>query len=431
VSPSVDPARRSAGVALLLRRLAVDVTPLRRSRDFRLLWLGELVSETGSNITLVALYVQVFRLTHSALAVGAIGIVQLVGVVGASVLAGPLIDRADRRRLLVVSQVGQAGASALLLAGALAGRPPLGLVYLGAALIAGFAGFGLSTRSALTPNLVPTELLSSALALNQVMWNTCLIVGPAIGGVIVASVGLAWAYGADVISFTATIGAALLMAPRPPRRESGTATATTGWQRITEGFRYLRGRRVLQSTFIVDLVAMIFGMPRALFPVLAVVQFHRGPEVVGALFSAVSVGAVLGALTTGWVRHVHRQGLAVLVAVAIWGLGITAFGVVGPHLWLALACLALAGGADVISAVFRSTILQQTVPDDLRGRLSAVHILVVTGGPRLGDFEAGTVASLFTPTISIVTGGLACLVGVAVLALVVPEFARYRVGDPT
>jgi MFS family permease len=354
-----------------------------------------------------------------------------VATIGASVFAGPLIDRADRRTLLVFSQIGQAGASALLLAGALAGRPPLGLVYLGAALIAGLAGFALSTRSALTPNLVPGELLPSALALNQVMWNTCLIVGPAVGGVVVASAGLAWAYGADVISFSATIVAALLMAPRPPRADSGTATAGRGWERITEGFRYLRGRRVLQSTFVVDLIAMIFGMPRALFPVLAVVQFHRGPEVVGALFSAVAVGAVLGALTTGWVRHVRRQGLAVLVAVAIWGLGITAFGLVGPHLWLALACLALAGGADVISAVFRGTILQQTVPDDLRGRLSAVHILVVTGGPRLGDFEAGGIASLFTPTVSVVTGGLACLVGVAVLAFVVPEFARYRVGDRT
>ena len=195
---------------------------------------------------------------------------------------------------------------------------------------------------------------------------------------------------------------------------------------MVEGFRFLKGRRVLQTTFTADLVAMIFGMPRALFPVLAVTQFHRGEEVVGALFSAVAVGALIGALTTGWVGRIRRQGLAVLVAVAIWGLGITAFGLVGDLLWVAFVCLAVAGAADVISAVFRGTILQQSVPDDLRGRLSSVNIVVVAGGPRVGDFEAGVVASVFTPTVSVVSGGLICVAGVVLLAAVVPEFARYE-----
>jgi MFS family permease len=204
----------------------------------------------------------------------------------------------------------------------------------------------------------------------------------------------------------------------------------SGLRAIGEGFRYLRGRRVLQSTFIVDLIAMIFGMPRALFPVLARVQFHRGAEVVGFLFAAPAVGALLGALTTGWVGRVERQGLAVLVAVGVWGLGSTTFGLAGDNLPLALACLAVAGGADVISAVFRSTILQLSVPDDLRGRMSAVHILVVTGGPRLGDFEAGAVATAFTPAVSVVSGGLLCLGGVALLALAVPALAQFRRGPP-
>lgn len=201
---------------------------------------------------------------------------------------------------------------------------------------------------------------------------------------------------------------------------------TRGWRELTEGFRFLRGRRVLQATFYVDLVAMIFGMPRAPFPVLAATQFGGGSETVGLLFSAAAGGALLGALTAGWVRHVHRQGMAVLWAVAVWGLGIVAFGFSGDNLGLAFGCLAVAGGADVISAVFRSTILQQNVPDALRGRMSAVHTLVVVGGPRIGDVEAGLVATAFSPAVSVVSGGVVCVAGVALLAALLPQFARYR-----
>ncbi len=233
-----------------------------------------------------------------------------------------------------------------------------------------------------------------------------------------------WAYGIDVASFTAVILTTALMSHQPPR--SGGVPTTGGWHGVVEGIRYLKGPRVLQSIFTADLVAMIFGMPRALFPVLALTQFHRGEEVVGALFSAVAVGALLGALTTGWVGRIRRQGRAVLVAVGIWGLGITAFGLAGDLLWLAFACLAVAGAADVISAVFRGTILQQSTPDALRGRLSSLNIVVVAGGPRLGDFEAGMVAAVLTPTISVVSGGLACVAGVVVIALAVPEFSSYE-----
>jgi len=421
-----------------LRRLAVDLTPLRTSRDFRLLWFGELISTTGSQIALVAVFVQVYDLTGSAAAVGLVGLVQLVPLALAALVGGPLIDLHDRRRLLLVAQCGEAVAAGVLFAGAAAGHPPLAVVYGGAALVAGCSGFSLSVRSSMTPNLVPREQLSSALSLNQVMWNTCLIAGPALGGIVIDELGLTLAYGLDVVSFAATILACLLMRPQYPSRSLagretrpapfGTLTATLarGWREMTEGFRFLRGRRVIQATFYVDLVAMIFGMPRALFPVLAVTQFDAGPQIVGVLFSAVSVGALLGALTTGWVRHVRRQGLAVLCAVAVWGMGIIAFGLVGDRLWLALVCLAVAGAADVVSAVFRGTILQQAVPDSLRGRMSAVHILVVVGGPRLGDVEAGALAALFTPTFSVISGGVACVVGVVVLALAVPEFARYR-----
>ncbi|HEY7137778.1 MAG TPA: MFS transporter [Acidimicrobiia bacterium] len=428
-APDAPPRQGRAARSLRrARSLAIDLTPLRTSRDFRLLWLGEIVSETGSQFTLVALYIQVYALTHSSLAVGAIGVVQLVPLLIVSIFGSPLIDRVDRRRLLLVSQFVAAGGSALLWIGAAAGHPPLALIYTAAAIVGGVSGFALSTRSAMTPTLVPERMLSQALALNQAMWNTALIAGPAIGGILIAQVGLSSAYAVDTCSFAATIVAAFMMAPRPPvMRED--AEQVSGLRAVGEGFRYLRGRQILQCTFAVDLIAMIFGMPRALFPVLAVVQFHQGAEVVGFLLAAPAIGALIAALTTGWVGRVERQGLAVLVAVAIWGFGITTFGLAGDNLAVAMVCLAIAGGADVISAVFRSTILQLSVPDDLRGRMSAVHILVVTGGPRLGDLEAGAVASVFTPTISVVSGGLICLGGVVALGLGVPAFARYRVGD--
>ena len=419
----------------LLRMLAVDATPLQRHRDFRLLWFGELVSETGSQIALVAIYVQLFALTGSVVAVGLVGLVQLVPLAFAAFLGGPVIDTHDRRRLLLVGQCGQAIGSVLLFAGALAGEPPVTLVYAGAAIVAGFGGFSLSVRSSMTPNLVSSTELSAALALNQVMWNTCLIVGPAVGGIVIDRLGFSWAYGIDVVTFAATIVACLLMRPQVPvgspaaeEREAKAGALSRSWQDITEGFRFLRGRRVLQSTFYIDLIAMIFGMPRALFPVLALTQFGAGPEIVGVLFASVSVGALLGALSTGWVSRIQRQGLAVVWAVVVWGLGIVGFGLSGDSLLLAASCLAVAGAADVVSAVFRSTILQTTVPDNLRGRMSAVHILVVVGGPRIGDAEAGLVAALATPTIAVVTGGLACVIGAGLLALAVPEFVRYRPG---
>jgi MFS family permease len=436
-----EPPRR--GLATRIRSIAVDVAPLRDSRNFRLLWIGELVSETGSNIGLVALYIQVYRLTGSAFAVGAIGLVQLVPLVAVTVLGSPLVDRIDRRRLLLVAQAGQVAASGVLLAATLAGHPPIVVVYLGAAAIAGLSGFALSVRTAITPNLVPESQLPSALALNQAMFHTCLIVGPALGGIIVGRFGLAWAYGIDVITFAAGIGTAALMSALPPQREPRAAATdtgtgpevdddpdtTSGWASIVAGFRYLGGKRVLQSVFLVDIIAMTFGMPRALFPVLATTQFSGGPEIVGLLFSAVSLGALTGAVTTGWVVRVRRQGLAVLIAVAVWGLGIVGFGLAGDRLAIAMVCLAVAGAADVVSAVFRGTILQTNVPDDLRGRISAVNIVVVTGGPRVGDFEAGVVAALASPAVSVISGGLLCLVGVIALGLAVPSFARYRPGD--
>jgi predicted MFS family arabinose efflux permease len=424
-----EPTRPPAGGRArgALRAVAVDLTPLKVSRDYRRIWSAELLSQVGSQITIVAVFIQVYRLTRSAAAVGIVGLVQLVPLILATIVGGPLIDRLDRRKILLATQAGLVLMSGTLLFGATLSRTPLWLVYLPVGLAAGFSGVASPTRGSIVPNLIPIEILSSAVALNQIMWNAAMVAGPALGGLIVAHAGLSWAYAADVISFGATIYVTLRLPPQIPKDHG--EQPSTGARAIRQAFAFLRGKRVLQATFIVDLVAMIFGMPRALFPILALTQFHKGPEIVGALFSAIAVGAVIGASTAGWVGRIGRQGLAVLIAVAIWGGCIAVFGVVHA-LPLAFVLLAAAGAADVISAVFRGTILQSTVTDSVRGRLTAIHILVVTGGPRLGDLEAGLVASAFTPTISVVSGGLACIAGVLAIGVLIPQFARYRVGDP-
>jgi hypothetical protein len=272
-------------------------------------------------------------------------------------------------------------------------------------------------------------MLAQSAALNQVMWNGAGVVGPALGGLVVGAAGLSWAYGIDLASYGAALAAAFLLhSQRPAPAER--AEDDVGFAAVFNGLRYVKGKRVLQSTFTVDIVAMVFGMPRVLFPVLADTRFHRGPEAVGWLLSAVALGAVAAALSSGWIGRVRRLGFAILLAVVVWGAAITAFGLVGANLGLALVLLAIAGGADVISAVFRNTLQQLVVPDGLRGRLASLNIFVVTGGPRLGDLEGGLVASAFTPTVSVVSGGLLCLAGVAAIATTVPRFARWRVGDP-
>ncbi|HUI47099.1 MAG TPA: MFS transporter [Acidimicrobiia bacterium] len=412
-----------------LRGLAIDVTPLRESRDFRLLWGGELLSQIGSQVTLIALFVQVYRLTSSSLAVGFVGLAQLVVMMFVSIGFGPQIDRRDRRHILMFAQTGLMAASALLLWGAHLGDPPLVLVYGAAAMSAGFVSISMPTRAAMTPRLVAHDLLPQAAALNQMMWNGAAVVGPAIGGIVVARVGLSWAYGIDVLSFVASLTAAFLVRSQRPERMEDSED-DQGLAAVFNGLRYLRGKRVLQSTFTIDIVAMVFGMPRVLFTALAISQFHGNAETVGWLFAAPALGAFLGAATSGWIGRIHRPGFAIIGAVTVWGSAIVAFGLVGDNLALAVLFLAIAGGADVISAVFRSTMQQLIVPDGLRGRISAINIFVVAGGPRLGDFEGGLVAAAFTPTVSVVSGGLLCLAGVALIATTVPRFARWRAGDP-
>lgn len=408
-------------LAGMFRRVALDTGPLRASRDFRLLWAGQFVSTAGRQITITALPLQVFLLTRSSFSVGLIGLVQLVPLVPLALYGGTLADRLDRRKMILLTEAGLAGTSLMLLAGAVPSRVPVWYLYLAAAIAAGLGGMNSAARSAVIPNVVGRDRLASAMALNQLMWNTTMMVGPAIAGLIVARLGFRWAYGTDVATFAASIGTTLLISPQRPRLEEGRRVVT-GWPAVREGFAFLRGRRALIATFVIDLDAMIFGMPRALFP-----QLVNGRALAfGLLSAAPAAGALLAALTAGWVGRVRRQGLAVLWAVAVWGVAIAAFGMVAHVLWLAMVLLAAAGGADVISAVFRGTILQFETPDALRGRLSSIHNVVVTGGPRLGDFESGAVALFFGAVVSAVSGGLACVAGVLAIAGLLPELARYQ-----
>jgi len=342
-----------------------------------------------------------------------------------SVAGGAILDAWDRRRLLMFAQVGLAAGSATLLAGALAGDPPLWSIYLGLAVLAAGSAIDGPTRTAMTTRLLGAPLMPAAQALNQVVWNTAALLGPAMAGLVVARWGVTVAYAVDLTSIGCMFVAAALVRPMPPLASDH---GDTGLSAIREGFSFARRNRLIMSTFVIDLIAMVFGLPRALFPFLIVQQFEQSPEAIGLLFAAPAVGALLGALTSGWTGRIQRQGLAVIVSVAAWGVAIAAFGWSGP-LWLGLAMLALAGWADVISAIFRVTILQMAAPDRLRGRLFGIHILVVTGGPRLGDVEAGLVAGLVSPTFSVVAGGIACVVGAGLVALAYPQLRRARAVD--
>jgi MFS family permease len=406
------------------RRLLADVTPLRVSREFRLIFGGQLVSFIGSQLTVVAVAIQVYKQTNSSLAVGLVSLASLPLLLAGSLVGGALADARDRRRLLLVTQVLLGGCSVALALNAGRHNPLLWPFFVFTALAAGVSGIDAPTRNAIVPNVVPEELLPSAFALWQVLWQVGLVLGPAVAGLIVAHANVATAFWIDAGSYGVAFTAVAFLPPMPPK--GGGTRASVG--SVAEGFRYLRSNRLLQSTFVIDLDAMIFGMPRALFPALGLRLYGGGAATVGYLYAAPGAGALLGAILSGWVSHVRRQGRAVLVAVALWGAAITAFGF-ARWLPLGLLMLALAGAADVYSAVFRNTVLQLAVPDSLRGRLSAIHIAVVTGGPRLGDLEAGAVAAATDARFSVVSGGLACLVGVGLVALRWKELSRYDGGS--
>ena len=377
----------------------------------------------GSQLTRLALPFQVWILTHSTLAIAALTAVQLVPILVFVVGAGSIVDAVDRRRLLLITQLGLAACSVALVALALVANPPLIAIFIVAFVASTLGTFDQPARSSSIPRLVPAERLPAAIALNQLNFQAASVVGPAVGGVLIALAGLPAAYGVDVLSFAASIFAVWRIAPLPPLG----GTMRPGLAAIREGLRFAMDRRVILATFVIDLDAMIFGMPTSLFPVLALDVFRVGPAGLGLLAAAPAIGAFLGALLSGWVSVVRRVGRAVVLAVVIWGLAITAFGLSTFFFPLALVFLAIAGAADVLSAVFRSTVVQLATPDALRGRVTALHILAVTSGPRIGDIEAAAVASVVGAQASVVSGGILCLIGAVAVTRLFPELGAHVV----
>ncbi len=404
-------------------RIFVDIAPLRDSRQFRLLFSGQLVTTLGSNLTIVAIPYQVYSQTHSSLQVGAISLVQLVPMVIGSLIGGSVGDAVDRRKLILYTSGLLTLASGALAVNAAVAHPSLLALYLISMVAAALTGFINPARNAVIPSLVSPAHLVAAYAFTQVVYQVGSIVGPAISGLLIDGIGLAWVYGIDAISFLLSVLTIARMTALPP----AAGAARPGFASIVEGLRYMRGRPALQGVFLIDINAMVFGMPRALFPALSENVFHGGATTLGYLYAAPGVGALLGALTTGWVARIRRQGWAVIIAVLAWGAAIAVFGFVHT-LWVALVLLAIAGWADVISAVLRNTILQTSIPDQFRSRLSSIQMAVVQGGPRLGDMESGTVAALVSTEFSIVSGGIACIIGAVVLARLLPAFRRYDTG---
>lgn len=407
------------------RGLALDTSPLRLSRPYRNLLVGDAVSVIGTQVTTVAVPIQVYDQTGSAFAVGLVGLAGLLPLIAFGLYGGAVADAVDRRRLVLATTLGQAVLSTVLLAQAVAGLQWTWLLYLVVAGQSGLFALDSPARQAFVPRLLPVHLLPAANALRQVEFNIGVTAGPLLAGLLVGRFGFASAYGLDAVSFTASLWAVAslpAMSPAGGGRKAGLAS-------VVEGLRFLATRPVLLLTFVVDLVAMVFAMPRALFPALAEQLYGGGPETAGALYSALAAGALLGALGGGWFGRVRRQGVAVLAAIVVWGVAIALFGLTD-RLWLGLVLLAVAGAADMVSAVFRTAILQAAAPDEMRGRLGGVFIVVVAGGPRLGDARAGAGASLVGLQGSVVAGGVTCVALVLAIAAVVPRFRAYDARDP-
>jgi MFS family permease len=416
------PPRRSP--LAMLRRAAIDTAPLRYT-DYRRLWLGNAVSLIGFQLTAVAVPVQVYALTRDSFWVGMLGVVGLVPLIAFGLWGGAIADAVDRRKLLLISSVVVWLCTVALFVQALlgVGGVPLllGLVALQS------AGFAVSspTRGAIIPRLLPADLVPAANTLNFTASNVGLVAGPLLAAYVIRHWSFAAAYAVDALLFSVALYATLRLPPLPSLGE----TTRAGLRSVMDGLAFIATRPVLLLSFVVDIVAMVFAMPRALFPEAAEVRFGGG-DAVGWLFAAIAIGAVVGGLSSGWIGRVRRQGVALVAAIVAWGLAVAAAGLVGA-LWAAVALLAVAGAADLISAVYRQTILQVYAPDDMRGRMQGVFIVVVAGGPRLGDLRAGATASATgSVTASWVGGGIACAVVVVVVALCFRSLIRYDAKAP-
>jgi MFS family permease len=384
------------------------------------LFAGQAISLVGTQVTRITVALQMYAITRSSFNVGLIGFAGFVPLVAFGLYGGSIADAVDRRKLVLATSTGMLLVSVVLLVHAALQANRASVLFACVVVQSAFAAVDSPARRAIIPQLVRSEKLAAANTLSFGSMQLTLIAGPLLAGAAVTAGGFAWAYAIDVASFAAGFYAALGLPSLPP----GAGARRAGLSAVVEGLRFLRSRQVVMMTFVADLIAMIFGSPVALFPALAAGQYGGSAGTAGLLYAAPAVGAVVATLLGGAITRVHRHGLGVVLSIAVWGLAITLFGL-SSTLWLGLALLAVAGAADTVSVVYRSTILQVDIPPGMQGRLQGVFIVVVAGGPRLGDLEAGAVAAVFSPRVSVISGGLACLAGIWLLVFFVPAFMRY------
>jgi MFS family permease len=404
----------------LLRRLTIDLGPLRRYPAFRRLFVGQTISTFGSEIAAVAAPFQLYRLTGSTLQVGLLSLCELFPLLTLTVVGGAIADAVDRRRMLFVTEALLAVVAGAFAFNASIPHPRIWAIYVLVTLAMSIFSLGVAGMNTVIPRLVQPHELQTANAIENVYGSTTNVAGPALGGALIALLGLTGAYALDAATFAASLWSVWRLPPLPPAHDAEQPSLRT----IAEGFRFVRAKKVLLGMFLADSNAMVFGMPRALFPALALKRFHGGAAILGLMYAAPYAGALLSSVLSGWMRYVRRQGLIVAIAAALWGVAITAFGFAG-SLWLGLLMLAAAGAADNVSAVLRGTILWTVTPDHIRGRVSGIEFAQVAATPALGNVEAGVVASLTSLRFSIVSGGLACVAGTFLVALAVPAFIRY------
>ncbi len=412
-----DAPEQARGLRGLLARHSVDTRPLAVA-PYRRLLIGQSTSFIGSMLTQVAVPVQVWALTHSSLYVGYVGLAGLVPIVVFGLYGGAIADAVDRRTLYLWSSTGGWVVTLALLAQTLLDLRDVGLILGLVAVQSAMFAMASSARGAIIPRIVPTHLVPAANTLNFTVGSVGQVVGPLIAGVLISLPhGFAYAYAVDGVLFTAALYSAFRLPSVPP----DGSVRLAGLRVVADGLRFIAVRPVLVMSFVVDIVAMVLAMPRSLFPAVADLRFDGN---VGPLYAAIAIGAVVAGLSSGWIGRVRRQGRALVVAIIGWGAAVALSGL-AHQLWLVVALLALAGAFDLVSAVYRQTILQTYAPDEMRGRMQGVFIAVVAGGPRLGDVRAGATAAVTNPTFSWVVGGVVCMLVVAVAGVLVRPFWRY------
>lgn len=410
-----------------LREMTIDLEPLRASRDFRLLWMGSTVSSIGTQITRVAVPFLVFKATGDPFALGLISAITFAPMLVSSIVGGAIADAYERRRIAQVSAAVGALASIVHALNAGVGEPRLWLLYVTHAVGTCVTMAGAPAMRSALPFLVEERMLTSALMVQSTTYTSSSVVGPALAGFILASGGPVWAFIIDALTFGWSFVCLTMMKPIPPR--DGVARKVSG-AFIIDGFRALRGRKPIIGSFLADINAMVFGMPIAIFPAIHAERWADNPRYLGFLYSAIPAGMFAASIFSGWTRNVTRHGMVVILSIVVWGLAIVAFGLIDGFA-ISLVCLAIAGAADMVSGVSRNAMLQLSATPEIQGRLQGVGMAVWTSGPALGDFEAGTVAGLWSVDGAVWSGGLLCIAGIGVIALAFPEFTRFRVGDGT